>query len=80
MSVFYCNHCDKLIDSDFVECIEVDDELVCIDCYTEIDVYDCFLCNKETTELLPDPRGIGTGVCKGCEYEIIEKISAGDYN
>jgi len=32
MSVFYCEGCDKLIDSDFIECEEVDDKLVCVDC------------------------------------------------
>jgi hypothetical protein len=79
VSVFYCHHCDKLIDSDYVECEEFEEELVCIDCYNEL-VGECGICGKETKDLYPDPRGISEDLCKGCEYEVTEKISAGEYN
>ena len=32
MSCFYCQGCDKNIDTDFIDFVEVGDELVCIDC------------------------------------------------
>ena len=33
MSVFYCEDCDNMIDSDFVECHEVDENLICEPCH-----------------------------------------------
>ena len=33
MSVFYCEDCDNQIDSDFVECHEVDENLICEPCH-----------------------------------------------
>lgn len=33
MSVFHCHPCDKNIDSDYIECHEWADDLICDDCY-----------------------------------------------
>ena len=39
MSVFHCEGCEKNIDSDFIECHDVDDGLICDDCFMkEVDI------------------------------------------
>jgi len=35
MSIFFCQECQQLIDSDFIECHEVDNELMCDTCAEE---------------------------------------------
>jgi hypothetical protein len=36
MACFYCNHCDRLLDGDWIESFDVDGEEVCIDCHCEL--------------------------------------------
>tara|TARA_R110000772_G_scaffold94201_1_gene191901 strand:+ start:1176 stop:1367 length:192 start_codon:yes stop_codon:yes gene_type:complete len=36
MSVIYCFECDKLVDTDFFGCEEVEGELVCGECFDEM--------------------------------------------
>ena len=36
MSIIRCDNCENQIDSDFVDCTELNGKEVCLDCYYEI--------------------------------------------